>query len=65
LVLTESPVPLYRVAHGLRTPDAIHAAMALVSEADGMLTDDRRLRRLESEGIEVWPSGARAKGKIA
>jgi len=43
-----------RAEHGLRTPDALHAATAIAHEADGILTNDRQLRRLEHEGISVW-----------
>ena len=43
-----------RAKHGLRTPDAIHAATALRAGADGILTNDRQLRRLHGKGLEVW-----------
>ncbi len=43
-----------RAEHGLRTPDAIHGATALDGEADGILTNDRDLVRLEAEGLQVW-----------
>lgn len=43
-----------RATHNLRTPDAIHAATAPIGKADGMLTNDRRLTRLEREGLKVW-----------
>ena len=40
--------------HGLRTPDAIHAATAIMAGADGILTNDRQLRRLEGEDLKIW-----------
>ncbi len=43
-----------RVGHGLRTPDAIHAATAIMAGADGILTNDRQLCRLENEGLKIW-----------
>ena len=43
-----------RAEHGLRTPDAIHAATALMTEADGILTNDRQLRRLDGDGLSIW-----------
>jgi len=43
-----------RAMHGLRTPDAIHAATAMACKADGILTNDKRLRRMEREGLSVW-----------
>ena len=43
-----------RAVHGLRTPDAIHGATALVTQADGMLTNDKRLKILSREGLSVW-----------
>ena len=43
-----------RAEYGLRTPDAIHAASALLTGADGILTNDRQLRRLDDERLTVW-----------
>ena len=43
-----------RAEYGLRTPDAIHAATALLAGAVGILTNDRQLRRLGNEGLKVW-----------
>jgi len=43
-----------RAQHGLRTPDAIHGATALAGGADGILTNDRGLTCLESDGLRVW-----------
>jgi predicted nucleic acid-binding protein len=43
-----------RANHGLRTPDAIHGATAVVSRASGILTNDKRLKVLNQEGLSVW-----------
>ena len=43
-----------RAEYGLRTPDAIHAATALRTGADGILTNDRQLRRLDREQLTIW-----------
>ncbi|HHI75910.1 MAG TPA: PIN domain-containing protein [Gammaproteobacteria bacterium] len=43
-----------RAMHGLRTPDAIHAATALVAGADGIVTNDRGFRRLDGTSLKVW-----------
>lgn len=43
-----------RAVHGLRTPDAIHGATALVTQADGMLTNDKQLKVLSKEGLPIW-----------
>ena len=43
-----------RAEHGLRTPDAIHAATALTAGADGILTNDRQWRRLTKENLTIW-----------
>ena len=43
-----------RAEHGLRAPDAIHAATALMTEADGILTNDRELRRLDATDLAIW-----------
>ncbi|HST58498.1 MAG TPA: type II toxin-antitoxin system VapC family toxin [Longimicrobium sp.] len=43
-----------RAKHNLRTPDAIHVATALESGMDWIVSNDRRLRRVEAEGIRVW-----------
>jgi predicted nucleic acid-binding protein len=42
-----------RATHGLRTPDAIHAATALQSGASGIVTNDAGFRRLENE-TNIW-----------
>lgn len=36
-----------RARYGLRTPDAIHAATAIKSDCDAILTNDRHFRRVE------------------
>ena len=43
-----------RADHGLRTPDAIHAATALMTQASGVLTNDKRLQVLKQEGLSIW-----------
>ncbi len=43
-----------RAEHRLRTPHAIHGATALGGGADGILSNDRDLMRLEAEGLQVW-----------
>jgi predicted nucleic acid-binding protein len=43
-----------RANHGLRTPDAIHWATAVVSRASGILTNDKRLKVINQEGLSVW-----------
>lgn len=42
-----------RAAHGLRTPDAIHAATALAAQAAGIVTNDRHFDRLAGR-LTVW-----------
>ena len=43
-----------RAEHNLRTPDALHVATALNDGAEWIVTNDRRLKRVESEGVRVW-----------
>lgn len=43
-----------RARHNLRTPDAIHVATGLRRRATWMVTNDRRLRRVEADGLKVW-----------
>jgi predicted nucleic acid-binding protein len=43
-----------RADHGLRTPDAIHAATALNSGAAGMVTNDMHMLKLESRDFGIW-----------
>ncbi len=42
-----------RAASGLKTPDAIHAASALASEAALLLTNDPHFRRLEALPVVI------------
>ncbi len=51
---TSATAARLRAKHGLRTPDAIHAATALSVGADGVLTNDQQFQRLEDEGLTVW-----------
>lgn len=43
-----------RATHDLRTPDALHVATALNEGVEWLVTNDRRLKRVEAEGIRVW-----------
>ena len=43
-----------RADYGLRTPDAIHAATAFITQASGILTNDKRLKALNQEGLSIW-----------
>ncbi len=43
-----------RALHGLRTPDAIHAATALEASAEVIITNDRDFLRLQGEKLHVW-----------
>lgn len=43
-----------RATYGLRTPDAVHAATAMGAGAQGIVTNDGTLKRLTSEGLDVW-----------
>ncbi|HEV2130414.1 MAG TPA: PIN domain-containing protein, partial [Longimicrobiaceae bacterium] len=43
-----------RAAYSLRTPDAVHVATALSVKADWIVTNDKGLRRVEAEGVNVW-----------
>lgn len=43
-----------RAAYNLRTPDAVHAATALTGQANGVLTNDKNLGRLQAEGLQIW-----------
>jgi predicted nucleic acid-binding protein len=51
---TSATAARLRAKYGLRTPDAIHAATALTAGGDGILTNDRQLRRLEKEKLTIW-----------
>ena len=43
-----------RADYGLRTPDAIHAATAISTQSTGILTNDKHLKVLSSEGLSIW-----------
>ena len=43
-----------RADYGLRTPDAIHGATAIINQASGILTNDKRLKVLTQEGLSIW-----------
>jgi len=43
-----------RAEHGLRTPDAIHSATAIIAKASGILTNDKRMKILTQEGLSIW-----------
>ena len=43
----------YRARYGLRTPDAIHAATAVASGCDAILTNDRDFRRVQDLNVLV------------
>lgn len=43
-----------RADYGLRTPDAIHGATAIINQATGILTNDKRLKALTQEGLSIW-----------
>ena len=34
--------------------DAIHGATAIITQATGTLTNDKRLKALTDEGLSVW-----------
>jgi predicted nucleic acid-binding protein len=42
-----------RARYGLRTPDAVHVATAQLNGAKAFVTNDKRLRRVAAEGIDV------------
>jgi predicted nucleic acid-binding protein len=46
-----------RAVHGLRTPDAIHAATALESDAAGFITNDKSFLKLVTGDFGVWLFG--------
>lgn len=43
-----------RAIHGLRTPDAIHAATALESKTKGIITNDKDFQKIASPHFSVW-----------
>lgn len=42
-----------RAEYGLRTPDSIHAATALLVDATGIISNDRDLLKMEGTGLDV------------
>ena len=46
-----------RAGHGLRTPDAIHAATALASGAKGFITNDRAFEKIATNDFAIWLFG--------
>ena len=49
-----------RADYGLRTPEAIHGATAIINQATGILTNDKRLKVLTQEGLSIWLFGTLA-----
>lgn len=43
-----------RAQYGLRTPDAVHGATALVANAHGIVTNDAGFERLTAEGLAIF-----------
>ena len=43
-----------RAEYGLRTPDAIHGATAIISRTTGILTNDKQMKILNREGLSIW-----------
>ena len=43
-----------RADHGLRTPDALHGATAIVTGVSGIVTNDKRLKKLSREKLTIW-----------
>lgn len=43
-----------RASYGMRTPDAIHAATAIIEKVDGIITNDREFLKIRKT-IEVFP----------
>ncbi|HKP75740.1 MAG TPA: type II toxin-antitoxin system VapC family toxin [Longimicrobiaceae bacterium] len=43
-----------RARHGLKTPDALHAATGLRHSAEWIVTNDLSLRRVASDGLRPW-----------
>ena len=43
-----------RAQYDLRTPDAIHAATAVISKSTGILTNDKRFKALTGQGLAIW-----------
>lgn len=42
-----------RAEHGLRTPDSIHAATAMLADATGIISNDKDLLKMANAGLEV------------
>ena len=49
-----------RAVHGLRTPDAIHAATALESGAMGIITNDKAFLKIATNDFGVWLFGVQS-----
>lgn len=45
-----------RVRYGLRTPDTIHLATALLNKAQAFITNDKQLTRVNELDIITWES---------
>lgn len=43
-----------RAKYGLRIPDAIHLATALLNKANGFLTNDKQLRQVDELDVIIW-----------
>ena len=43
-----------RADYRLRTPGAIHAATAIITQTSGILTNDKQLKVLTQEGLSIW-----------
>ena len=43
-----------RAIHGLRAPDAIHAAIAMESKPRGIITNDMGFKKIASPDFGVW-----------
>lgn len=43
-----------RAMHGLRTPDAIHAATALEEGARGFITNDKAFLKIATDDFGIW-----------
>ncbi|MBU1152799.1 type II toxin-antitoxin system VapC family toxin [bacterium] len=43
-----------RAKYGLRTPDTIHLATALLNKAEGFLTNDKQLRQVDELDVIIW-----------
>lgn len=44
-----------RATYNLRTPDALHLAVAVVGNCDAILTNDQQLKRFTQISVEVVP----------